>query len=191
LKSETRQSHSAKSTGNRQESLGEKSRSTTTKRETRSVETPMARTTSVIRVFDFMSTDLVTARTSEPLNEAVQKMLRRDVGCIVVTENQSVVGIITKGDVLRKAFLKGLDARQVTAKNAMSSPVVTVDHDATIEEAARLMSTKNVSKLPVVKEGNLVGIITSTDIIRAEPMQVGYLQELVRARFVPHEMRAL
>jgi CBS domain-containing protein len=70
----------------------------------------------------------------------------------------------------------------------MSRPVITIDPDCTIEEASKLMTTKGVSKLPVVKDRKLVGVITMSDIIRAEPTQVGYLQELVRARFVPHDL---
>jgi CBS domain-containing protein len=116
-------------------------------------------------------------------------MLERDVGCIVVTDKDSVVGIITKGDVLKKAFLKGLKASQVVAKDVMSVPVISTSSDSSIEDAAKLMTFKHVSKLPVLKGKRLVGIVTSTDIIRAEPTQVGYLQELVRARFVPHDLR--
>jgi len=147
-----------------------------------------SKSTSLVRVFDVMSTDVVEARFTEPLNEAVHRILERNVGCIVVTDNGGVVGIVTKGDVLRKAFLKGLDAREVSVKVAMSRPVITIDPDSTIEEASKLMASKGVSKLPVVKDKKLVGIITSTDIIRAEPFEVSYLQELVRARFVPHDI---
>jgi CBS domain-containing protein len=143
-----------------------------------------------MKVFDVMSTDVVKAGISEPLNEAVYRMVQRDVGCIVVTDKDQVVGIITKGDVLKKAFLMGLDAREVSAKRVMTSPVITIAFDATLEEAALLMTAKHVSKLPALKsERTLVGIVTSTDIIRVEPMQVEYLQELVKARFVPHELR--
>ena len=136
-----------------------------------------------------MSTDLVTAAINEPLSETVSRMLERDVGCIIVIDREDVVGIITKGDVLKKAFLKGLQAPKVSAKNVMSAPVNTISSDATLEEAAKLMTAKRVSKLPVLKGKKLVGIVTSTDVIRAEPTQVGYLQELVKARFVPHDLR--
>jgi len=134
-----------------------------------------------------MSRDLVEARGNEPLSEAVTRMLEKDVGSILVIENGEIQGIITKGDVLKKAFLYGLEAREVSCKRVMSSPAKTIEEDASIETAAKLMGKENISKLPVVKEGKLVGIVTSTDIIRAEPIQVSYLQELVRARYVPHE----
>ncbi|HXQ91720.1 MAG TPA: CBS domain-containing protein [Nitrososphaerales archaeon] len=148
----------------------------------------MQRSPSVMKVLDVMSTDLVTSQLNEPLNEAVNRMLERDVGCIIVMNDSNVEGVITKGDVLKKAFLLGLDAREVSSKKVMSRPVVAIDPDSTLEQASRMMTGNNVSKLAVVKDKKLVGVVTSSDIIRAEPMQVGYLQELVKARFVPHDI---
>jgi len=142
-----------------------------------------------MKVFDVMSTDVVTTGITGPLSEATKRMLEREVGCIVVTNKEAVVGMITKGDILKKAFLKGVVAGKVSAKKVMSQPVFTISPDATLEEASKLMTEKGISKLPVVKDKKLVGIITSTDVIRAEPIQVSYLQELVRARFVPHDLR--
>jgi len=146
--------------------------------------------TSVIKVFDVMSTDLVRSKMDEPLDLAVKRMVERDVGSIVVTDGDTAVGIITKGDILRKAFLKGIDAGNITAKEIMSKPAVTIETDSTLEEASKVMARKKVSKLAVVKNGKLVGVITATDIIRAVPAQVSYLEELVRVRFVPHDLRA-
>ena len=145
--------------------------------------------TSVMKVYDVMATHVVVADASEPLTDAVNRMLERDVGCVVVTDKEDVAGIITKGDVLKKAFMKGLDAKNLPVKSVMTSPVIAISSDTTLEEASRLMIERKVSKLPVVNDKRLVGIITSTDVIRAEPMQIGYLQELVRARFVPHDLR--
>lgn len=135
-----------------------------------------------------MSTDVVKAQLLEPVYDAVYRMLTKNVGSIVITDNGMVVGIVTKGDVLRRAFLKGVDPKSLPVKKVMSTPPVTISPAATLEEASKLMNEKRISKLPVVENGKLVGIITSTDIIKAEPIQVGYLQELVKARFVPHDL---
>jgi len=151
---------------------------------------PRARPSSAsIKVYDVMSIDVVRSGMDEPLDWAVTRMIERDVGSIVVTDGDSAVGIITKGDILRKAFLKGIDAKDVAVKEIMSRPAVTIEPDATLEEASKLLATKKVSKLAVEKNGKLVGIITATDIIRAVPAQVGYLEELIRVRFVPHDLR--
>lgn len=143
---------------------------------------------ATMRVLDVMSTDVVKAQLLEPVYDAVYRMLTKNVGSIVITDNGMVVGIVTKGDVLRRAFLKGVDPKSLPVKKIMSTPPVTISPAATLEEASKLMNEKRISKLPVVENGKLVGIITSTDIIKAEPIQVGYLQELVKARFVPHDL---
>jgi CBS domain-containing protein len=142
-----------------------------------------------MRVFDVMSNDVVSVDATEKAFDAVLKMINRDIGSVVVKREGSVVGIITKGDVLRNIVKAGIDPRKTSAADVMSKHVVTVDQDATLESASRLMTKYNVSKLPVMNEGKLVGIITSSDLIKAVPMQVGYLQELVNARFVPHRRR--
>ncbi|MGA2875637.1 MAG: CBS domain-containing protein, partial [Nitrososphaerales archaeon] len=64
--------------------------------------------TSIMKVFDVMSTDVVTTGITGSLSEATKRMLEREVGCIVVTNKEAVVGMITKGDILKKAFLKGV-----------------------------------------------------------------------------------
>lgn len=142
-----------------------------------------------MKVFDVMTTNVVTADSLETINDAVGRMVDRDVGCIVVVHKDAVAGIITKGDVLKKAYLTSLDPKKTLTRDVMTTPVVAINVDASLEDAAKLMTQKHVSKLPVLRDRKLVGIITSTDVIRAEPMQVKYLQELVRARFVPHDLR--
>lgn len=143
---------------------------------------------AVVRVSDLMSRQVVCLDTSSTVFQAVSKMIEHDVGCVVVIKGSDVVGVVTKGDVLRKGVLLGLDPSATPVEKVMSYNVVTIGKDASIEEASRLMSEKKVSKLPVLENHKLVGIITSTDIIRTEPFMVEYLHELIKARFVPHEL---
>jgi CBS domain-containing protein len=144
---------------------------------------------ATVKVSDIMSAEVVKARKGENVHSAVRRLLLKRVGCLVVADDGKVVGIMTKGDVLNRAFLKQKDPKKLKVENVMTRPVFTIDPSSTLEEASRLMSRNQVSKLPVVKDGKLVGIITSSDVMRTEPVQVGYLQELVRARFVPHDLR--
>ncbi len=141
-----------------------------------------------MRVSDVMSKDVISVEASATVFEAVSKIIQFKVGCVVVTKARKIAGIVTKGDVLERALLQRLDPRETAVEKVMSAKVVTIGKYATLEEASRLMTEKKVSKLPIIEKGELVGIITSSDIIRAEPMEIGYLQELVRARFVPHEL---
>ena len=115
-----------------------------------------------------MSKPVVTVEESSNGYDIVRELMNRDIGCIVVTKGNEVVGIVTKGDVLRETIMKKADPRKTPASEIMSRPVVTIDPGVTLEEATETMSKNNVSKLPVVKDQKLVGIITSSDLIRKE-----------------------
>jgi len=67
------------------------------------------------------------------------------------------------------------------AIEVMSTPVVTINEDASVEEAARLMSRKRIKKLPVVSGDKLIGIITSMDLVRAEPKLMALIESLLKA----------
>lgn len=145
---------------------------------------------SSIHVSDVMSNNLLTVREDDKASTAVRRLVKRGVGSVLVMDKgDHLVGIITKGDVLREVVMKHLDPNAVKSKAIMSEPVITIDADSSLEDTSRLMIQKKVSKLAVLKDGNLKRIITSSDIIRAEPLEVRYLEELIRARFVPRDLR--
>ena len=143
---------------------------------------------AIVRVADLMSRQVVCVDTTATAFQAVSKLIEHDVGCVLVVNGKDVVGVVTKGDILRKVVLKGLDPSATPVERVMSQNVATIGKYSSVEEASRLMSERKVSKLPVLEDGKLVGIITSTDIIRTEPFMVDYLHELIKARFVPHEL---
>ena len=143
---------------------------------------------AIVLVSDVMTKNVISVDTSTTIFEAVTTMIESEVGCIVVLKAGDVVGILTKGDVLGRGLLRGIDPKRDLVEKVMSRNVSTIGKDATLEEASRLMSAKKISKLPVIDSGKLVGIITSSDIIRHEPSMVGYLRELIKTRYVPHEL---
>lgn len=122
-----------------------------------------------------MSRKVVTVDVSSSVFDATREILDRDIGCVVVVKEKKVVGIMTKGDVLRETVMKRLDAQQLNIERMMTKPVLTIEPTKTVAEASSLMSQENLTKLPVVtKNGELVGIITSTDIVRRNrPAKIG------------------
>ena len=132
-------------------------------------------------VRDYMGRKVITADASDSVFDATTRMIERNVGCIVVTQNDDIAGIITKGDIIKNTILKFQDPKSVRVSSIMVTPVFTIPPDDSLEEAAKLMSERHISKLPVIEDesGLLVGIITSTDIIRVEPEYVGYLKDLI------------
>jgi len=134
----------------------------------------------MILVRDIMAKNVKTVRTDDSVHDAVVKMNKFDVGSVIVTNNNRPVGIITSKNVLERIVEPRLDAGAVRAKDVMSSPLITVEADTTLEEAAKLMAQKHIKKLPVIDKDKLVGVLSSSDIVKISPTQISILQELLR-----------
>jgi CBS domain-containing protein len=132
-------------------------------------------------VQDYMARKVVTADVSDSVFEVTKKMMESNVGCVVILRNDDIAGVVTKGDLIRSTILKLSDPQKTRISSIMNTPVVTISPDDSLEVAAKKMSGRHVSKLPVVDDesGLLVGIITSTDIMRMEPSYVEFLKDLI------------
>jgi len=135
-----------------------------------------------ILVRDVMVTDVKTVRPDSSVREVVQKMNKFDVGSIVVVQENRPVGIITERDILRKILEPGLDPLAVKARQIMSSPISTIREDMSVEEAARTMTKRRIKKLPVVRDGKLIGIVTATDLVKSQPQTISLLENLMWTR---------
>jgi CBS domain-containing protein len=107
--------------------------------------------------------DVVTMGSEDTLAKAIKIMNAGDLNCIVVTEAGDPVGIITKTDVMR-LVAEGVEVKTASLKKVMTSPLVTIDHDAPIDDLMMLMEDKKIHHIPVMKEGKLVGIVDSQRI---------------------------
>ena len=136
----------------------------------------------IILVRDIMMRNVKTVRTDDSVHAAVLKMNKFQIGSVIVTNNGRAVGIITERNILERVVEPRLDPGTIWAKDIMSSPLVTVDPNDTVEEAAKIMAQKRIKKLPVVDGDKVVGVISTSDIVRANPTQIGILEELLRVR---------
>ena len=100
--------------------------------------------------------------------DAMSRMLEHNFRCIIVARKfpYKELGMVTRFDIMEKVIGKGLDPLKVTVGEIMDKPVVFIDADATVQEAARLMGENQICNLPVKKDGKVVGVIGSTDIFR-------------------------
>ncbi|MCS4538265.1 MAG: CBS domain-containing protein [Thaumarchaeota archaeon] len=133
-------------------------------------------------VSDVMSKPVRTVPQSSPMPNAIRDMANHRIGCLVVTRKEEPVGIITEGDILRRGLAADLNLKTMKVGELMSAPLITITDDATIEAAASMMTAKGIRRLPVLKKGKLVGVITATDIIRKEPLLVRLLDELIKSK---------
>ena len=131
-----------------------------------------------ILVSEIMSENVRTVRPNSTVTEIVRKMNKFEIGSVVVVEGEKPVGIVTERDILRRVLEVTLGSEVLKAKEIMSAPLITVSDQSTVDEAARIMVDKRIKKMPVVHEGKLVGIVTSTDVMRCEPRLVELLSDI-------------
>jgi CBS domain-containing protein len=134
----------------------------------------------IVLVRDVMSKDVKVVRLDSSVKEVVATMNKFDIGSIVVVQGGRPVGIITERDILRRTVEPCLAPETLTERQVMSSPVLTINETASVDEAAKLMARKRVKKLPVMDKQKLVGIVTLTDIVIKVPTMLSILEELVR-----------
>ena len=112
-----------------------------------------------------MSKNVLTLDKSTSLQEAAENMKKLNVGCVIVTENNNPIGIITERDFVTKIVAEGRPLF-TEIQEVMSSPLITIDSDETIWEASELMKEKSIHKLPVKENEQIAGIVTTTDIVK-------------------------
>ncbi len=123
-----------------------------------------------------MVKDVITVKPEETVWEAVELMNRREIGCLVVLENEKPVGIVTERDILSRVVLGSKNPMKTKISEIMTRSLVVGKSDMEILDAARLMFKRGIKKLPVVEEGCLVGLVTLTDLVYSQEILV----EMVR-----------
>jgi len=114
-----------------------------------------------------MTSDVKTVGANDTLREIIQKMVKFHIGSVVVVQEQRPIGIITERDVLIRLAQATANLDLVKAKDLMSGPVLTISENQTVEEASKFMTQNHIKKLVVTRGERLVGIVTSTDIMRS------------------------
>jgi len=134
----------------------------------------------LLTVRDIMTRDVKVVREDTSMQEVIATMIKFDISSIVVVQRDRPVGLITHKDILTRILHPGIVPAALTAREVMSRPVITIHEEASIEEAAKLMAVKGFKKLPVVRDGKLVGIVTSMDLVREQPRLIGLLEDLLK-----------
>jgi CBS domain-containing protein len=97
--------------------------------------------------------------------DAIQMMADKNIGSLLVTEGEKLVGIITERDYTRKVALKGKSSKQTAVREIISGQIIQVRPDNTVEECMRLMTEHRIRHLPVLDEGKIVGVISIGDLV--------------------------
>ena len=106
--------------------------------------------------------------------EAVQQMVELNAGSLLVTENGEITGIVTERDYLRRVALHELDDRETLVREIMSSPLIVVTPETTVDECMALMTDRRIRHLPVVDDGKVVGVVSIGDLVKFKSQQQSF-----------------
>ena len=123
-----------------------------------------------MKVREVMSYPLHTVKPTSKVIEAINEMVARKKSSVLIANEgllKECLGILTAGGIFKWISVAGLDPNEVTVSEIMTPmPLITINPDASCNEAAKLMIKHDIRRLPVVENGCLVGIITTKDILR-------------------------
>ncbi len=98
--------------------------------------------------------------------EAIALMAEKNVGALLVMENEKLVGIVSERDYSRKVMLKGKTSRNSFVREIMTTELTTANPRETVEECLRFMTDKHIRHLPVMVDGELRGVISIGDLVK-------------------------
>ena len=124
-----------------------------------------------------MHKDVMTVRSTTSAQQCAVKMTKERVGCLIVLEKKEPVGIITErgfADLVKKG---NFDCKEVKAQDFMTKPIISIDVDTTYEKALRKFEKENIKRMPVVDDGDVVGLLTLRNLVTHSKKNMKALQK--------------
>jgi len=115
-------------------------------------------------VQEIMTKEVVTIDCKKTIYDACRLYKEKKVGCLVVMDNDILVGIATERDIIERAILQDKPPRETKISEIMSSNLRTIHALASLEKATQIMKENHIKKLPVILNNKIVGIVTQTDL---------------------------
>jgi CBS domain-containing protein len=142
--------------------------------------------TSVADILAVKGSEVFEIDASATVLDAVKRMVEANVGSLLVMDGGNVVGIVTERDYLRRVTLEGRDENAARVREIMSSPLVYVTRDTSIDECMAVMTDRRIRHVPVVDGGDVVGVVSIGDVVKFQSKQqsfeIKYLTEYIAGR---------
>ncbi len=127
--------------------------------------------------------DVLRVDADASVLEAVKRMVEANIGSLLVTKGGEIAGIVTERDYLRRVALEGPTDENVTVEEIMSSPLIVVTPETAIDECMALMTDRRIRHVPVVEDGEVIGIVSIGDVVKFKSKQqsfeIKYLTEYI------------
>jgi CBS domain-containing protein len=120
---------------------------------------------SVERILRQKGSEVYSISPDATVYEALETLEEKNIGALLVMEGDTLVGLLSERDYIRKVKLKGHSSTELKVSEIMSTPVVTVAPSATVDECMRSMTNKRCRHLPVVDEGKVLGVVSIGDLV--------------------------
>jgi CBS domain-containing protein len=142
---------------------------------------------TVSEILDEKGREVFKIEESASVFEAIKRMVEHNVGALLVTaDDGEITGIVTERDYLRRVALEGRTEKDTAVREIMSSPLVYVQPDTSIEECMAVMTDRRIRHAPVVEDGDVVGLVSIGDVVKfqskQQSFQIQYLTEYIEAR---------
>ena len=123
---------------------------------------------------------IVSKKTN--IEECAKEMIKNKVGSVLVIENKKLLGLITEKDVMEKVVAFSKDPRKIKAEQIMTNKITTTTPEEDIYKAILKMRNTSVRRLPVLKEDQVIGLLTVKDVLRINPDLFDIIHEKLRIR---------
>jgi signal-transduction protein with cAMP-binding, CBS, and nucleotidyltransferase domain len=137
-------------------------------------------------ILDEKGAEVLQIEAEASVYDAVKRMVEANVGSLLVTEGGEITGIVTERDYLRRVTLEGRTDKETAVREIMSSPLIVVTRQTTIDECMAVMTDRRLRHLPVADGGEVVGIVSIGDIVKFKSKQqsfeIQYLTDYISAR---------
>jgi CBS domain-containing protein len=137
----------------------------------------------MLTVNDVMTQHVVTTSNGQSVKNAARVMANHGISCLLVFSNDGLKGIVTERDIVTRVVCTGLDPCDVSVGAIMSEPVIVIGSDTPLEQAAEIMLTHRIKKLPVMDgegvELKVVGILSLIDVASVQPDLIHSIKEMI------------
>ncbi len=117
------------------------------------------------KISKIMSRKVKTVSKNDSIIKVAKLMFKGNVSCVVVIEKRKPIGLVTERDLAIRVLDKNEKIKDLKVINIMTSPILTIEPEKDIYYANEVMRRNKIKKLPIVKNGKLIGIITQTDVL--------------------------
>lgn len=122
---------------------------------------------TVRQLLNHKTSGIYAIRPDASVLEALELMAREDISSVLVMEGDALKGIFTERDYARKVILRGRNSRDTVVRELMTTQLLTVTHEQTIEDCMSLMTNKHIRHLPVMDDDKVVGLVSIGDVVKS------------------------